>query len=292
MMNLAYLIPERGYDFLRQLVGPLSDRGVKVWVDHVPAYADLVLAAMLPASPQWGTSILSSSKPYVLWHWDDYSFVDHGERRWRQFWEMLPGAADIWSCSYEVARSLKERHGLDSYMMPAWVVADHLEPVRPEDQGDYVLYASSSASLGKRTDWADKACTLLGYRLEMTVGQALSRPAYLSLVRRCRLYLCTAFEESNGTIPAMEAAAAGRPVVITDLAANREVFGSSTPGVYYFPPLDFRALLDVLRAAWNASWATEAQDLRQRILTHFDLPAVADRIHQRLRYVSGFSARV
>jgi glycosyltransferase involved in cell wall biosynthesis len=96
---------------------------------------------------------------------------------------------------------------------------------------------------------------------------------------RCRVYLMTAFEESNGSIPAMEAMAMARQVVCADLPSSREVFG---PYAHYFPPNDFGALRGALRLAWNAGPNLAGA---QRMLRLFGLKNVSQIASKALREV-------
>lgn len=242
-MLISYLIPTHQYGFFDELVDPLLDHGFDVIVNSIPDSTDLILAGILPVTHQWIEPIVNSGKPYILWHWDLFSFVDYREPRWESFLRMLHSAADIWSCSYETARQLKEKLDLDSAMVPAWT---NLTP-DSTTINDFVFYASSSGAFGKRLDWAQRACALLGLPLDLTTGQNLPRPEYLYRLRSCRVYLMTAFEESNGTIPAMEAVAVGRPIVCADIPSNREVFGEDA---YYFHNYDFADLLRAIGEAW------------------------------------------
>jgi glycosyltransferase involved in cell wall biosynthesis len=275
-MKLSYLIPEGQYEFFGDMVAPLRQLGIEVYVNDVYNNQDLILAAILPVAHEWIPTLKETKKPFILWHWDLYSFVDYREPRWKEFLELLPEATDIWSCTYEVARQLKELKGLDSYMMPAWV--ENL-PYNPKIGEPYVFYAASSGAFGKRMDWAERACRLLGYKFVCTTGQCRSREEYHRLLSNCRVYLMPAFEESNATIPAQEAAVMGRPVVLADIPGSREVFGSRA---YYFQPNDFRDLLRQLENAWAGIPKLGARD---RILDNYGDTVVIKRIVRRLKQI-------
>lgn len=274
-MKLAYLIPGNTYHFFQEIVPYLEKLGVEVQVNRIEG-ADIILAAILPATPEWADKIAVSGKPYVLWHWDDYSFVDKTVERWSNFFYMMRKASQIWSCGYEVARRLKQDRGYDSVMIPAWV---NSTISKVGVTGNYVLYVSSSGAFGKRVEWATRTCEHLKIPLELTQGQYLPRDEYESLIQSCRVYLMPAFEESNGTIPAMEAGACGRPVVCADLPNNLEVFGR-LPGVFYFPVNDFGEMLIALRAAWDCGFSKPLMD---KMLELFSVERVARMVVQQLR---------
>jgi glycosyltransferase involved in cell wall biosynthesis len=277
------LCPARNYYFFRDMVPYLEAAGMVVHVNEIHPDDDLVLACILPCTPEWIGPLKKCGKPVVLWHWDLYSFVDYTAPRWQAFMELLPQAADIWSCTYGVAQQLREKEGHDSYVVPAWV--NHREELPTaglarQVREPYALYAASSASLGKRIDWAHRACELLRVKLVLLNHQSAARSEYLGLLKYCRLYLMTAFEESNATIPAMEAAALGRPVVLADLPNNKEIFGDTA---YYFANWDFDGLLATLSETWTSGEGNSRRQRAQvRINDLYRIDVVARRIIRRL----------
>lgn len=285
-MKLNYIIPDGAhYQFFREIIPALNEAGIEVGINaglFGPKKwdADMVLVGILPCTPgqiEMVEEYIKLRIPVILWHWDLFSFVDFREERWRRFLSMLPQAADIWSCSYETARVLKEKKGLDSYMIPAWVNVEEIsKPVDNPFHKPFVFYASSGSSFGKRIDWAHKACDLLGYTLNNPKHQELSRLDYVRSLQHCRCYLITAFEESNGSIPAMEAMALGKQVVCADIPSNREVFANDA---IYFKNDDFGSLLDALRKAWNTG---DDAVIKTRIRNLFSLTNVSNRIIHRL----------
>lgn len=283
-MKVSYIIPEGQYTFFAELIEPLRARGIEVYVNTTGSEdTDLFLAAILPITHEWIDRIKRSGMPYILWHWDLFSFTNYSEPRWKQFLEMMPGATAIWSCSYETARQLKEIKGLESEVATAWV--NLVGEVKGHRGEPYCLYAASGCGFGKRVEWAERACKLLGIKLEVLRGQSLSRNQYLAKLENCHVYVMPAFEESNGTIPAMEAAALGRPIVCADIPSNREVFGEGSEAVRYFPPNDFGRFKEAVWDAWmtppDDCWAS-IQSLRSRIARLFSLDVVADRIAELL----------
>lgn len=280
-LKVAYLVPDGQYSFFRQLVEPLRGYDVYCRVNDGLDDADVVLAGILPTDHRWTTPLAGLLHPslrrgsggpkVVLWHWDFYSFTDYSEDRWDRFLKLLPQADRVWSCTYEVARQLKEIMNLDSAVVPAWVDESEFGAPTPSHRlNDEVLYAVSGGGFGKRPEWAERACRILGLPCRILRGQSLPRDQYLDLVRRCRVYCMTAFEESNATIPAMEAGAAGRPVVLSDLPSSREVFGAHG---YYFAPNDFAGLVKAVGAAWRVDGARP--EVRERILDGYGLAKVA-----------------
>lgn len=277
-MKISYLLPRSEYEFFHEVVPMFRAAGVEVEVNRISPESELLLLGIMPCSPEWIRHIERHRKPFVLWHWDYYSFVDFRQSRWEWFLSALPRAVDIWSCTYETARQLKEVFGYDSYVMPSWVNDQH-PGMTAKTTEDYVFYASSSAAFGKRLDWAERACELCGYRLELLRGRNLPRDEYFDMLAKCRVYLMTAFEESNATIPSQEAGAIGKAVVLADIPASREIFGDKA---YYYNNWDFRDLLRVLRAAWDSG---PIPGVRKRIITNYGIDAVFARMLERLKYV-------
>lgn len=254
-MKIAYIIPEHQYSFFQQVV-PRSKH--ELVINSVKG-VDGVLYAILPCTPSWDPSKVGL--PYVLWHWDLYSYTDYTQPRWMRFLGSMGQASRVWSCSYETARELKERIGIDSDMVPAWVDFDELEKYRGAKKQKYAYFAASGCGFGKRIDWAEEACKLLGVKLIVSRGQSMPREQYLKTLTECQVYIMPAFEESNGSIPAMEAAALGIPLVCADIPTNKEVFGDTAE---YFPVMDFRGIQAAILRAMN-SGVREGSVFRMRM---------------------------
>lgn len=276
-MKASLLTVDNSYHFFLQLVPALKERGIEVEVNSISPDTDVLIGAILPITPHWTDKISTSKKPAVAWHWDYFSFVDHRQPRYRKALELLPHLRQIWSCSHETARQLKEHFGLDSEMVPAWIDPDELLPGQSRP---YVMFAASSAGFGKRVDWAVMACEHLGLELHLHTHQELSRKEYLKELRNCRVYVMPAFEESNGTIPAMEAMCCGKPVVVADIPSNREVFGRFA---HYFNVWDLRHFKEVLRDAWETAPIHNPDLPMIRMINCFSIKTVADRIARLLR---------
>lgn len=281
LMHLAYLVPNHQYLFFRELIPHLEAAGIRVSVNSRIESADLVLAAMLPQTPEWIEPLRRLQPRTILWHWDQFSFVDYRHHPgWRGLFALMaePFVLDRWCASYEVCRQLRASHGYESWMVGSWVnPADFGEPAFP--RGDYVLYATTPAAFHKRHDWARLACERLGIPFRSTYQRDRSRAEYCRLMAGCRVYVMAGFEESNATIPVLEAAICGKPVVATDLPAVREELGDTAT---YFRVWDFGDLLEKLRGAWQDSDAMR-DARRERVLRMFSVHIVAQRIIERLR---------
>ena len=278
-MKIAYLIPEHTYHFLREIVPHLAARGHELLVN--PATfdgCDVIWAAMLPQTPEHAAALRTSHAPLVLWHWDQFSFVDYeGHPGWRLLFELMPSAVDIWSASYETARLLKASHGYESWVVGSWVNPADFEP--PYANGGFAFYAAPRSAFHKRFDWVELACQRLGLPLKQTYQgpHGLSRRHYCELMRSCKCYVMAGFEESNATIPALEAALCEKPLLLADLPACREEFGDTAT---YFKPWDFGDLLAKLRDIDQGRYPPTAL-ARQRVLALFDVSRVAERIARR-----------
>lgn len=289
-MHLAYLIPTHQYLFFRELVPQLEAVGIRVSVNTRIDSADLVLAAMLPQTPEWVEPLRRRRRPTILWHWDQFSFVDYRHHPgWRGLFDLMtePFVVERWCASYEVCRQLRASHGFESWMVGSWVSpADFGEP--PFPRGDYVLYATTPAAFHKRHNWARLACERLGIPFRSTYQRDRSRADYCRLMAGCRVYVMAGFEASNATIPALEAAVCGKPVVASDLPAVREELGDTAT---YFDVCDFGDLLAKLSAAWQGP-DPMCEARRERVLRLFSVEVVAEKIVRRLRALVALSSRV
>jgi glycosyltransferase involved in cell wall biosynthesis len=179
---------------------------------------------------------------------------------------------------------LTAAHGHDSFVVGSWANAADFRP--PCERGDYVLYAAPKSAFHKRVDWVELACRRLSLPLVTTYQNDRSRQEYCEIVKGCRCYVMAAFEESNATIPALEAALCGKPVLASRLPACVEELGDAAQ---YFDPWDFgdllRRLSDVYRLPHPAS------PIRERVVRLFSLEAVAGRIVRRLKELESWLKR-
>jgi glycosyltransferase involved in cell wall biosynthesis len=283
-MDLSYLIPENQYEFFQELPQALRDSRINTWVNTIPDSTDVILAGILPITHEWYpqiTRFLALDKPVILWHWDLYSFTNYEERRWQQFLDlMIQPRVTVWSCSYDTARQLKQVLNVDSEVVPAWVNGNNWDHLNNQS-GEYAVYATGGGGFGKRIDWAELACKLLDMPLKVIRNQELSRNEYFQALYSCKFYLMTAFEESNGSIPAMEAAAIGKPIVLASTQSNLEVFGTCN-GLHYFSPWDFQDLKNQIVKARRWSYGP-CYELADRMFNRYSLPVVAQRIIGKLK---------
>lgn len=279
-MKIAYLIPPHSYHFFRQIVPHLAGYGHELVVNPPSLDGfDLAWAAMLPQTPEQGDALRAQHTPLIVWHWDQFSFVDYERHAgWRLLFDLMPSAAEIWCASYETARLLKMSRGYESWTVGSWVDPQDFRP--PFSQGEFALYAAPRNAFHKRLEWVELACRRLGLPLKHTYQgpQGLSRAQYCELMKACRCYVMAGFEESNATIPALEAALCGKPVLLSDLPACREEFGDTAT---YFKPWDFGDLLGKLADVAHGRHPPVAE-ARERVLRLFDVARVAKRIAIRL----------
>lgn len=93
------------------------------------------------------------------------------------------------------------------------------------------------------------------------------------LVAGARALVLPSIDEGFG-LPVLEALAAGRPVVVSDIAVLREVAGPHAITAPYNDPV---ALADALRRAWTAPDDDDARDSRRAWARRFTWSACADR---------------
>lgn len=280
-MRIAYIVPETTYKFFAEIIPHLEAYGHTIVVNPPSLDCfDVAWAAMLPQTVKWIERLRKAKCPVIVWHWDQFSFVDYqGNPGWRALYEFMPTALDIWSASYETARQLKASHGYDS-----WVASSLVNPQDFAGQiysGNYVFYAASTEAFHKRVSWVQLACERLGIPFRQTYQgpQGMTRPQYCSVMRSCRCCVMAAFEESNGTIPTLEAAVCNKPVLLSDLPATREEFGDTAT---YFKTWEFGDLLERLRDVYGGKHPP-VSEARERVMRLFSVENVARKIAGRLK---------
>lgn len=279
-MRIAYLIPEHCYAFFREIIPHLAEYGHELVVNPTNlASCDVAWAAMLPQTNEWARNLASAKIPTIIWNWDLFSFVDYESLGWRALFDLMPNALDIWSASYDTAGILKAKYGYESWIVGSWVNPNDFQP--PFSNGGFAFFAAPPEAFHKRLKWAELACNRLGIPFRHTYQgrSGLSRASYCELMKACRCYVMAGFEESNATLPALEAAIACKPVILSDLPACREEFGDTAT---YFKPWDFADLKAKLADVCCGKHPS-VQLARERVLRLFDVMNVAKRIAGRLK---------
>jgi glycosyltransferase involved in cell wall biosynthesis len=186
----------------------LPDEGDLVFTDHYPAL----------------------ERPTVI------TLHDGGGPWWRRavIRRHLRGAAAV----VAVSETVRAAWGIEAFVVPNGVA------VEPGDvaPGRHLVCCDPGVK-HKGVDVARATARALGLELR-EVGRGVAWLAHDALMRElaeAAVVLCPAREEGFGLVP-LEAMALGRPVVVSDLPAHREVCGEHA---FFAPPGD--------RAAWRAA---------------------------------------
>ena len=188
---------------------------------RLPAEGDLVFTDHYPAL----------ERPTVI------TLHDGGGPWWRRavIRRHLRGAAAV----VAVSRTVRAAWGIDAFVVPNGVSPAAGNGIAP---GAHLVCCDPGLA-HKGVGVARAAARALGLELR-EVGRGVRWLAHEELMRElagAAVVLCPAREEGFGLVP-LEAMALGRPVVVSDLPAHREVCGGHA---FFAPPGD--------RAAWRAA---------------------------------------
>ena len=188
---------------------------------RLPAEGDLVFTDHYPAL----------ERPTVI------TLHDGGGPWWRRavIRRHLRGAAAV----VAVSRTVRAAWGIDAFVVPNGVSIGAGNGIAP---GAHLVCCDPGIA-HKGVDVARATARALGLELR-EVGRGVRWLAHEELMRElagAAVVLCPAREEGFGLVP-LEAMALGRPVVVSDLPAHREVCGGHA---FFAPPGD--------RAAWRAA---------------------------------------
>jgi glycosyltransferase involved in cell wall biosynthesis len=195
---------------------------------RLPAEGDLVFTDHYPAL----------ERPTVI------TLHDGGGRWWRRavIRRHLRGAAAI----VAVSRTVRAAWGVDAFVVPNVVTAETVGGLAP---GRHLVCCDPGVA-HKGVETARATARALGLELR-EVGRGVSWLAHDELMRElggAAAVLCPAREEGFGLVP-LEAMALGRPVVVSDLPAHREVCGTHA---FFAPPGDLAAWRAAVDAALTA----------------------------------------
>jgi glycosyltransferase involved in cell wall biosynthesis len=193
--------------------------------------------------------------------------------RWRQWDRLAAQHVDRYVANSHTTRRRIERYwGRQSTVVYPAVETDRFAPVPAEERGDYYLVLAELMP-HKRIDVAIQAFNQLRRRLVIVGdGPAMRRLRAIAgptisfegrvedrraaeLLARSRALVVTATEEFG--IAAVEAQAAGRPVIALDRGGVRETLVEGETGVF-FPGPDVAALAEVVAAFDDAAVDPEA----------------------------------
>ncbi|MHC4161750.1 MAG: glycosyltransferase [Planctomycetota bacterium] len=188
---------------------------------RLPAEGDLVFTDHYPAL----------ERPTVI------TLHDGGGPWWRRavIRRHLRGAAAV----VAVSRTVRAAWGIDAFVVPNGVRVGPGNGIAP---GAHIVCCDPGIA-HKGVEVARATARALGLELR-EVGRGVRWLAHDELMRElagAAAVLCPAREEGFGLVP-LEAMALGRPVVVSDLPAHREVCGGHA---FFAPPGD--------RAAWKAA---------------------------------------
>jgi len=195
---------------------------------RLPADGDLVFTDHYPAL----------DRPTVI------TLHDGGGPWWRRalIRRHLRGAAAV----VAVSRTVRAAWGVDAFVVPNGVTVPPASGIAP---GAHLVCCDPGVA-HKGVEVARAAARALGLELR-EVGRGVRWLAHDELMRElagAAAVLCPAREEGFGLVP-LEAMALGRPVVVSDLPAHREVCGGHA---FFAPPGDRAAWLQAVDAALAA----------------------------------------
>lgn len=186
----------------------------------------------------------------------------------------LRGAAAV----VAVSRTVRAAWDVDAFVVPNGVRAELPEGIAP---GRHLLCCDPGlAHKGAAT--ARATARALGLELR-EVGRGVSWLAHDALLRElagAAVVLCPAREEGFGLVP-LEAMALGRPVVVSDLPAHREVCGEHA---FFAPPGDRAAWRAAVDAALNA--APERRAAARAHARTFSWESAANRLEELIATIS------
>ena len=163
-----------------------------------------------------------SQIPLITYNWDWFSFVDKTTSLWQKFTKLMEESRDVWTCSKDTARLCEEKLGIPHHVIYCPALPTEFKGEK-KDSG-YALMASRRDKY-KGWDIFEGGCQELNIPFISCHPSKYSRERFIELISNCSLVVVASFEESNATMSSIEGAFCKKPLLLSDIEANKECWG-------------------------------------------------------------------
>lgn len=186
--------------------------------------------------------------PLITYNWDWFSFIDKTTPLWQRFIKLMRESTDVWTCSKDTAKLCEKKLGMPHYVIYCPALPTEFEGEK-KDSG-YALMASRRDSY-KGWNIFEKGCQSVKISSVSCHPSKYSREKFIDLIKNCSLVVVASFEESNATMSSIEGAFCKKPLLLSDIEANKECWGECAT---YFKTGDLESFKQQLK------WLFENRD--------------------------------
>lgn len=216
----------------------------------------------------------------ILYNWDLHPTIRRGRNPdWVKF---LAEADEIWTQTKYHADLCKKITGLEHIVMPMGAPLEE-ELGNKEIKYEPFVMMASREDVYKGWDLFKQGCRDLAIEGKCCHPHRYDREKYIDILSRCRVMVIASEEEANAPMSSYEAAYMNKPLLLSDIDANREEWGKCAT---YFKPNDLEDFKKKLQFVYDGK-ADKKIPLAKKRSEFFTVQAFADRINKRLNQKYG-----
>jgi len=230
-MRISFLTPERGVF--------TGGRNWMMWIYDLLAKRHDVLLNNCDSETEVILGMTDSQKeniirfhrkfpsiPLILYNWDMHPKIKkHFDKEWL---DLLNQADEIWTQTKYHADYCKEVTGLDHYVMPMGApLVEELSNAQKKICYEKFAIMASRRDTYKGWDTFEKGCEFAEIPHISCHPNKYSREEYIDFLKRAGCMVIASEEEANSPMSSYEAAYMRKPLLLSDIPANREEWGNA-----------------------------------------------------------------
>ena len=183
--------------------------------------------------------------PLVVYNWDYFSFQDKTTSQWQNFIRLMREAKEVWTCSKDTAKLCERELGIPHYVIycPA---LDFEFKGKKKDDGYVVIAQSRRPHKGWKI--VEQASKELNFPFTFCQSDKYPRKQFIEIMKNCSIVVVPTTEESNATMNSIEGAFCKKPLLLSDIEANKECWGDCA---FYFKSGDVEDFKKQLKWLWK-----------------------------------------
>jgi hypothetical protein len=245
-MKISFLIPEAGVftggkNWLWWVYEELS-KTQEVLLNDCSEDCDFIISMSISQNENTKKfHSLFPQIPLITYNWDWFSFVDKTTQEWTDFIQLMKESKDVWTCSNDTAKLCEELLKIPHFVIYCPALPQEFEGVMRDD--GYALMASRRVPY-KGWDIFERGCRELGINYISCHPSKFTRAQFIDKIKNCSLVVVASYEESNATMSSIEAAFCKKPLLLSDIEANKECWGDCA---IYFRTGDLQDFKDKIK---------------------------------------------
>lgn len=225
IMKISLILPPSVDDWQGNIIRELVQLRHLILVNDCDGDADVIIGM---SHTQWRNIKYLHEKypkiPLITLNWDWYDYIDKTQDGWPEFTQLMRESVEVWTSSKAEADKCNKETGIESSVyLYAFIMPWEWKEDEVRDYG-YVFQASRPDK-NKRFDWFIRAAKENNIPYKAYYPKENSRKDYIRAMKNCSFWVLASREESIGGLGTMEASFCKKPILISDNAGSKEVWG-------------------------------------------------------------------